>query len=1367
VTSSSLSPESASTPAARQGGARRAGPSLLFALALVLGCAGTPARPDVAGLAPAPGPVEVLLEEGRYVYDLEGRKTYHYTLRYRVIGPVPADSRWAVVQVGWAPWHEATPSVDAVVRRPGVPDARLDPSGIETLSTRGGPADRGGARRVLRAPLGPLPPGTEVEQRIELRETAPAFAAGTVERFFFGLAVPARTIRMVVEAPSKLPLRWRARGLELRPEVSEAEGRQRLVFELSDVPARGPAAVLPPPGRIRHGHVELSTGESWNAVARGYFEQVEVALASGGLAELAESAAAEVTEPAEQLARVVSVVRGLVRPTRTELGHAPLAPAPPRYSLGTGWGDSKDAAALVVGLMRALGVEAHVALLRAGVDEDADPELPGIGAFNHALVLLPGERPLWLDPSAPFTPVGELPLPAQGRLALVVRPDTQVLVRTPQATSKDNGYVERREIALAAFGPAAVSESLVATGAIASALRAQFHRTAPDQLQETFERYARAEYTAPRLDHFEFGDPQDLSRPWHMKLRAAEAGVGFTASDDAIVQVRPQVLFTWIPDELRDLVLDRSRRVEAPLGIPQPYRAELELRAIAPDGYVPRRLPPGARHRLGPGTFTSTFTVDGGAIVARYVLDTGAARSLSVSEAQALVDGLRAALEEPVVQLEFDHAGARAIDAGRVGEGLAVYRDLVRRHPDSAVHRAQLAEALVDAGLGLPARDVAAEAVALDPGSELARLAEGWVLQHDLLGRPFAEGFERARAIKAYREVLARRPDHRDARFNLALLLERGPDGVRYGLGADLDEALALFLSLRAEGPRDGIDEHVVRALWWLGKVEALRELAPELDRSATRDAHWIGAEMMVEGVEAGLRLIGTLAVPEKARAPLLDVVVATLTERGAYREARDLLDRLPVEPGSPASERRTARLDALRRLRPADAVMAPATTPFGVLQRFLAELHADSSTVAATAERWLATTPDPADRAAHWARYQQLREVARAAIRRLGPPSPLIRDSLIALTELELDGDAALGYRIRTRPNGPGAMPEGAWFLVTEAGRPRLRASDRAPWALGEEALARLARGDQAGARRWLDWAVALGDDGDGGGALQRLWPPARGGDAARSPARARFAAAAIAALGPRPEPALRAMRAAAEAPEIRGLADVVELTTAEVLTRVGQARTTLTIANKMLIEDRSAPEAQALKFRVLRALERPGQARAFALARLARDPDDSSLYSALGEAEAMRGDYGAARDALRRLVVRRAASPTDLNNFAWYGLFVGTELGEDVVEAALEANRRTEFRSPVVVHTLAAVFAEMGRGKEALELLRRAIDLRPDARLEPHDRYVVGRVLEAWSFSEAAIRIYERIERPSGPTAADTWELARARLEALRRAR
>src|SRR5205823_9097961 len=100
-----------------------------------------------------------------------------------------------------------------------------------------------------------------------------------------------------------------------------------------------------------------------------------------------------------RIERLLERVHKDIRYTGLEFGEASIVPSRPAETLKRRYGDCKDQATLLVALLRAAGIPAQVALLDTGPGTDIEPELPGLGSFDHAIVFVPGPRPVWIDPT--------------------------------------------------------------------------------------------------------------------------------------------------------------------------------------------------------------------------------------------------------------------------------------------------------------------------------------------------------------------------------------------------------------------------------------------------------------------------------------------------------------------------------------------------------------------------------------------------------------------------------------------------------------------------------------------------------------------------------------------------------------------------------------------------------------------------------------------------------------------------------------------------------------------------------------------------------------------------------------------------------
>jgi hypothetical protein len=115
--------------------------------------------------------------------------------------------------------------------------------------------------------------------------------------------------------------------------------------------------------------------------------------------------------------------------------------------------------------------------------------------------------------------------------------------------------------------------------------------------------------------------------------------------------------------------------------------------------------------------------------------------------------------------------------------------------------------------------------------------------------------------------------------------------------------------------------------------------------------------------------------------------------------------------------------------------------------------------------------------------------------------------------------------------------------------------------------------------------------------------------------------------------------------------------------------------------------------------------------------------------------------------------AEPDDLNDIAWHALLVGKVENSDV-EDVLKGVQLSNS-NPSTMHTLGCVYAEIGKTKEAREVLVQAMDSLN--LVEPDDNYwyAFGRIAEQYGEYESAKGDYGQSASPSS-----RWTFIRRRI-------
>ncbi len=801
---------------------------------------------EAASAMPVPEGANVveLVEDETFTFDEAGRMVHVGHFIYKVLTQKGAEG-WDALSVGWEPWHEARPVIRARVIAPDFMVHTLDPNTITEAPARGGDYKTYSDGKRLHAPFPAIAPGVVVEEEFTLADTEPLFAQGLAGRIDLGQEnVPVAHSRAVFDAPAALPLRTSLLLLpDVKPVRTESGGRITVSFDTGSLEGIEPREPYLPPDAIRFPAIAFSTGESWQRVAAEYAKIVDSRADSAAVKAVVDPLIAGKKSAADKEAAILDYLDREVRYTGIEFGEAAIVPHDPAETLAKKYGDCKDKATLLVAMLRAAGIPANVALLNVESRIDVPADLPGMGVFDHAIVYVPGKNPLWIDATDRYAHLGQLPMGDQGRLALIASATTNALVKTPESSSKDNGLVETREFTMTDNGPANVVEITQPKGIYESAYRSYYADKPDKDTRDGLRGYVSSEYVSDDLTKVDRTDPADLSKQFELTIGCEKAKRGFTGLENAQAAIRVDRMFQLLPDELKrkdDTEQKKNTGPDKPKKprtadwwLNAPFTIEWNYRLIPPAGFIAKELPKDASIAIGPALLTEKFATDkDGAILAHFVFDS-VKRRYTVAEATALRGEVADLLAGPAIPVNFEPQGAALLRDGKVKEALASYRALIVQNPNAAVHHLQLANVLLEAGMGEAARAEARQAVKLDANSALAERVLADILEHDLVGRNLRAGSDLTGAADAYRAAIKLDPDDHSAQGDLAILLEYDAVGRRYSGQAHMKEAIVEYEALGQDKLADlGIEDNLAFALFYggdfAGAYKAAQGLNPE-----------------------------------------------------------------------------------------------------------------------------------------------------------------------------------------------------------------------------------------------------------------------------------------------------------------------------------------------------------------------------------------------------------------------------------------------------------------------------------------------------------------------------------------------------------
>ena len=553
--------------------------------------------------------IVVLLEDHHYRIHIGGRIDTTIRKVYR-IEQQDAVEDWSSIQQPYQPWYQQVPVVKGRVIDKDGSVHWLDSKTISDAPARQFDATIFSDERVLRVPLPGVSAGSIVEFEIQLTDKLPLLDAGVVhritvpggnplERFHVRIdADPGVNIATASQLIPESALRRTAVGkattieCEVGPIQQKTHYEWNLPYDVADSP-----------------YLSFSTGTSWQAIAARYQNIVDEHIEGADLKPLLEGVDLKGT-PADVAAKLTASMHRRVRYTGVEFGEAAIVPGVPGETIKRGYGDCKDKAALLVAMLRAAGLKADVALLDSGVGLDVDKDLPGMGMFDHAIVYVAADPPLWIDATASDARVGFLPSADAGRWALIANRGSVGLVKTPEAESKQSSQRNRIEIHMSELGLATVQISVEVDGGSWESASRGSYGSSEKKSKEQIEAWTKQSFAAKSIGEYESMRRDDMSGPFRMTVEAIDSRVAPTGMEDAAVALTPWSVFQNLPYALTTSTEETSKdakRRQHDFIVNEPYRMELHYVIHPPALFKAAKLPASGDLKLGPARFSKHF----------------------------------------------------------------------------------------------------------------------------------------------------------------------------------------------------------------------------------------------------------------------------------------------------------------------------------------------------------------------------------------------------------------------------------------------------------------------------------------------------------------------------------------------------------------------------------------------------------------------------------------------------------------------------------------------------------------------------------------------------------------------------------------
>jgi tetratricopeptide (TPR) repeat protein len=263
----------------------------------------------------------------------------------------------------------------------------------------------------------------------------------------------------------------------LKSSTATKNNQQIYRFWADDLPPIAPEPSMPPWQEVL-GFVHVSTYKDYGELGKWYWGLAQDQFDSD---EETRRLAREIVKDKTELRdKVEAVYDWVIRNTRyvaLEFGIYGFKPRRCVQTVARGWGDCKDKATVIVSLLKELGIESTIVVLRTQMRGMFSSSVASLAPFDHAIAYVPA-LDLFLDGTAEFTGITELPGMDQQAVGLLINQGNTKQVRLPLLDPRQSVRSRVATVDLDGEGAARVSLDFSVKGVRAPEWRRRYHAEA-------------------------------------------------------------------------------------------------------------------------------------------------------------------------------------------------------------------------------------------------------------------------------------------------------------------------------------------------------------------------------------------------------------------------------------------------------------------------------------------------------------------------------------------------------------------------------------------------------------------------------------------------------------------------------------------------------------------------------------------------------------------------------------------------------------------------------------------------------------------------------------------------------------------------
>ena len=287
---------------------------------------------------------------------------------------------------------------------------------------------------------------------------------------------------------------------------------------------------------------------------------------------------ASATNNKEKISLIYQYMQKNTRYVSVQLGIGGWQTYDANYVETNKYGDCKALSNFMKALLKVVGIDATLAIVRAGDNREQSPtEDFCTSAFNHMILFVPSEN-TWLECTSQDAPTGYLSDFTEGRRVLLITEDGGKLVKTPSSSIQSNTQVSKTEIILDENGGATLKNALLLRGSLHDSWRQMVKQYSKEEFQKGFQSSMKLPaFTIKTLDI----QPSDVNPELSLNYEVTMAKFASKAATRLFVPINTHNPFddTPSPTEKRLLPIEiggdgYSENDEITISLPEGYDVE-------------------------------------------------------------------------------------------------------------------------------------------------------------------------------------------------------------------------------------------------------------------------------------------------------------------------------------------------------------------------------------------------------------------------------------------------------------------------------------------------------------------------------------------------------------------------------------------------------------------------------------------------------------------------------------------------------------------------------------------------------------------------------------------------------------------------